>query len=145
RHRRGCCRDDTPEGLVRGHLDREDVPLTAIEGPASPEDHAVRIRVARGDAFREEVSPLAPARRRGPFGTRPGERGAHGRRHLDEVTAADRHDRVSFPALLDRSSPPRCLLHERMRIPRGERDRGTRYVRGSAGENTRDAYRRLNA
>src|SRR6185295_8210945 len=80
------------EGLVLGHLDGEDLALTFFERPARPEDHALVIRIAGGDALGEEVAPLAPGGSGRAGGTGEGQRGADRRGAPDELAAAGRHD-----------------------------------------------------
>src|SRR5678816_3213826 len=84
-------RDDTAEGLVFGHLDGQHVSVASVERAAGPQDHAVRIRVARGDAFGIVVAPLAPARARSTGRSAPRKRRADRRGKLDEIATAESH------------------------------------------------------
>jgi len=65
---------------IRGKLDRQ-LALCAVGiGAARPQDHAVRLRIARCDAFGKQVASFAcvgPGRQRG---FRPEQSGTHGRR-----------------------------------------------------------------
>src|SRR5262249_18443155 len=73
------------------HLDGEHLAFPFLERPARPEDHALVIRIAGGDALGEEVAPLAPRGLRRASGSGEGERRAHRRGTLDELTAAQGH------------------------------------------------------
>ena len=84
-------RDHTAEGLVFGHLDGQHVPVALIKRAAGPQNHAVRVGVARGDSFGIEVAPLAPTRARFAGRSAPRERRADRRGNLDEIAAAERH------------------------------------------------------
>src|SRR5512139_3292236 len=84
-------RDHTAEGLVFGDLDGQHVPVASIKRAAAPQNHAVRVWVARRDSFGIEVAPLAPTRARSAARSTPRERCADGRGNPDESAAAERH------------------------------------------------------
>ena len=53
-------RDDAAELLVFGDLDVEHLPLAFVEGPAGPQQYAVRPGIARRDTLRKKIAPFPP-------------------------------------------------------------------------------------
>src|SRR5215468_7767033 len=84
-------RDHTAEGLVFGHLDGQHVPVALIKRAAGPQNHALRVGIARGDSFGIEVAPLAPIRVRSAACSAPRKRRTDRRGNLDELAAAECH------------------------------------------------------
>src|SRR5678815_2605358 len=103
-------RDHTTEGRVFGDLDGQHVPVASIKRAAGPQNHALRVRVARGDSFGIEVAPLAPIRARSAARSAPRERCADGRGNPDESAAAECHVLISCKPL---RMPREMLAHER--------------------------------
>src|SRR3954465_9712869 len=85
-------RDHTAEGLVFGQLDGQHVPVALIKRAAGPQNHALRVRIARGDSFGIELAPLAPVRARSATCSAPRERRTNRRGNLDELAAPECHD-----------------------------------------------------
>src|SRR5262245_47399320 len=87
-------RDHTAEGLIFGHLDGQHVPVASIKRAAGPQNHAMRVRVARSDAFGIEVAPLVPIRARSTRRSATRKRCADRCGNLDEVAAAEHMGRM---------------------------------------------------
>src|SRR5206468_2187019 len=67
-------RDDPPECLILGHLNRQ-YPARALgERTPRPKDDAVRVGIARGDPLRIEITPLMPVDTRAQGRSDPCER-----------------------------------------------------------------------
>lgn len=94
--RRGAGHDPA-EGLVLGQLDHQHHALAVLERPAGPQDDAVRRRIARGDAFRIEIAPLAPGRAGRPRRPGPGERRPHRRSRLKKVAPVKGYYQIPPP------------------------------------------------
>src|SRR6185503_19860532 len=92
-------RDHTTEGCVFGDLYGQHVPVASIKRAAGPQNHALRVRVARGDSLRIEVAPLAPIRERSAARSAPRERCTDGRGNPDEWAAAECHVLISCKPL----------------------------------------------
>ena len=78
--RRAARADKLPEPGVGGKLDRELAACAVGIGAARPQDDAVRLRIARCDAFGEQVAPFARLDPLRPRRSRPEQGGTHGGR-----------------------------------------------------------------
>src|SRR5882757_99409 len=84
-------RDHAAEVLVFRDLDGQHVPAAVIKRAAGPQDHALRVRIARGDTFGIEVAPLAPLRARAATYSAQRKRRTDRRGNLEQLAAAECH------------------------------------------------------
>ena len=84
-------RDDSPEGFIFGDFYRQQVPLTVLEPAPGPQDHTIRIWIARGHAFGIKIPAFTPPNARGARRAAPRQRRAKRSCSPHEVAAAQRH------------------------------------------------------
>ena len=87
RDRRAGLRDDSPEGFIFGDFYGQQM-LTVLERAPGPEDHTLRIWIARGHPFGIKIPAFTPPNARRARSTTPRERRAKRNRSPHEVAAA---------------------------------------------------------
>src|SRR5205814_6294284 len=89
--RRAGLRDDSPEGFIFGNFYRQYVSLTVLERAPGPQDHTIRIWIARGHPFAIKIPAFTPPNARRVRSTAPRQRRAKRNCSPHEVAAAQRH------------------------------------------------------
>ena len=80
RHRRGSSRDHVSKRLIFGDFDDQDLTASALIRAPRPQDHAVRVGIARSNAFGIVLPVFTPVRAGGMYPSAPCQAGAHRRR-----------------------------------------------------------------
>src|SRR5262249_57955872 len=85
--------EDALEAFVLGNLDvKQSRGILVERRPPRPQQHAVRLRIARRDAFGKQIAPFAPrARRLARLPAAERHSRAQQGGGLEEISAADRH------------------------------------------------------
>src|SRR6267154_3313875 len=84
-------RNDSAECLILGHLDGQELACALGKRTPRPQDHAVRVGIARGDPLGIEITPLMPVDTRTSSRSDPYQPSTDCRCSLEKGSAANLH------------------------------------------------------